>query len=238
MNGKTDHVWHVWINSRNKWDHDLPCRWCGKSFDEHGEPGASPMKKTRHDRLCPVEGVTSQFFAPKIEPPSIVNPPMRTMYAWKAVTQFIQWAPRKIKEAMTGGLPMVHQQCSHCAPEKLDHNTLRCWLGQDVAQCPILLDVKRCFDEERSRTIGSEKKSYYADITDDDVYEVMGSVCGWHLFMSDIATKQDMLPPGRFVDWNEGAFQDESDRRFWSNVYDSMAAGVERGDESGPVAGQ
>lgn len=233
MNSKVDHVWHVWINSRAgiTAEFDKPCQWCGKAWDEHGEPGKAPTATSRRDRLCPVPGVTSQFYVPKKEPESTTNPPMGTMYAWKSAVQFMGWAARQIKKAREGTLPTTHQQCSHCKPEPIADNQLHCWLGQDVAKCPILDDLKACFDRERQRTIPDGRPSCYATITDDDVYEVMGYVCTWHLLMSSLATKEDQLPRGAFVDWNEGAFQDKSDRMFWARVYDSMSGRLQaKGD--------
>jgi len=50
------------------WDRitgQTPCRWCGKAEVEHGEP--VPMvadRAGRKGRPCPVEGATSQYYAP------------------------------------------------------------------------------------------------------------------------------------------------------------------------------
>lgn len=228
MDSKIDHVFHVWINERCPIgpDTDQPCQWCGKSYDEHGNPGASPLAKSRKDRLCPVNGVTSQFYTPKIPKQDVTRPPMRTLYAWKSAIQFMEYAPKAIKKAMEKQLPQVHQQCSHTTPVPIKDNEVLCWLGQNVAKCPILADLQATFDRERQRTYPDGRPSYYADITQDDVYRVMGYVCTWHLLMSDVATKDNELPPGSFVDWNEGAFQDKSDRMFWSNVYKSLSQGI------------
>jgi hypothetical protein len=43
----------------------LDCVWCGRPKAEHGPPGASEYAKAagqRKARLCPVPGVTSQFY--------------------------------------------------------------------------------------------------------------------------------------------------------------------------------
>ena len=153
------------------------------------------------------------------------------MYSFKSAVQFMPWAGEAIKRARTGQLRTMHQHCSHCTPEPVENNVMRCWLGKDVAKCPILDSLKASIDTERKRTLPNGQPSYYASVTDDQVYEVMGMVCTWHLLMSHIACKDKELPNAAFVDWNEGAFQDESDRRFWRETYDSMTADLRKDDE-------
>lgn len=41
------------------------CVWCKHPESEHGKPGESPMGKLT-DRLCPVPGVSSQFYTPPL----------------------------------------------------------------------------------------------------------------------------------------------------------------------------
>lgn len=41
------------------------CAWCGFAEAAHGAPGASAMAREKgqpHWRMCPIEGVTSQFY--------------------------------------------------------------------------------------------------------------------------------------------------------------------------------
>lgn len=227
MNDKIDHIWHVWINRRNPlFNDDKPCQWCGKMIDEHGPPGKAQMATSRRDRLCPVEGVSSQFYTPKLELPSVTEPPMGSMYSWKSALQTLAWAPKMLKKAFTGTLDTQHQQCSRCKPVPVENNELRCWLGQDVTKCPILLDLQACLKEQTTKPLPSGQPSYYASVTEDDIYEVMGAVCVWHLLASDWSQDRKELPAPAFVDWNEGAFSDASDRMFWENVYTSMAQGM------------
>jgi len=209
MNSALDYIWHRWINDRaapQNGDWSGPCVLCGKLLDEHGQ-------QSRNGRLCP--GTTDSHFTPKPFEFDGEHPPIGTMYAWKAAVQMLGWAGEQIRKAREGTLRQVHQQCSHCAPEKMENNALVCWLGKDVAKCPILDDLQASFTKERRGYYERESKP-------EDVYELMGYVCVWHLLMSHVATKQDKLPPRAFVDWNEGAFQDKSDRMFWDRVYDSL----------------
>lgn len=209
MNSALDHIWHRWINDRAKpqrGDWNGPCVFCGKLLDEHG-------KMTHRGRLCP--GTTSSYFTPKPFTFDKEHPPIGTMYAWKSAVQMLAWAGQHIQKARDGKLRQVHQHCSHCQPEQIEGNVLTCWLGKDVAKCEILDDLAATFAKER--------RGYYERETKpEDVYELMGYVCVWHLLVSHLATKDDQLPPPAFVDWNEGAFYDKSDRMFWERVYDSM----------------
>ena len=175
MNDKLDHIWHVWINRRNRLDGDNPRQ------------------------------------------PSVTDPPMGSMYSWKSALQTLTWAPGALKKAFTGALATQHQQCSHCKPVPVENNELRCYLGQDVTKRPILLDLQACFKEQ---------PTCLASVADDDIYEVMGAVCIWHMLAADWAQDRKDLPPPAFIDWNESAFQDKSDRMFWENVYTSMAQGM------------
>jgi hypothetical protein len=228
IDSKLDHLWHVWINQRANDDrgYDKPCVFCGKLFDEH-ETG-----EHRHKHRCP--GHESQFFTPPMPVRSLENPPIDTMYAFKSAVQFMPWAGEAIKRARTGQLRTMHQHCSHCKPEPVENNVMRCWLGKDVAKCPILDSLKASIDEDRKRTLPDGRPSYYAEVTDDQVYELMGMVCTWHLLMSHVASEAKELPPPSYVDWNDGAFQDESDRRFWQETYKSMTTPEEGCDEPEP----
>ena len=184
---------------------------------------------TRNGRLCP--GCDSQCFTPQKHMATVATPPVDSLYAFKSAIQMLGWAPDQIKKARRGQLRAMHQHCSHCKPEPIENNVLSCWLGQDVAKCPILDDLSGCFERERQRCLPDGRKSYYADITDDEIFQVMGYVCTWHLLMSYVAAEKRDLPPPAFVDWNEGAFQDKSDRMFWSQVYDSMSNGMKNGGD-------
>jgi hypothetical protein len=214
MNDNTDHLLHVWLNARAESErgYDKPCVWCGTLLSEHDNPDG------RYDkRMCP--GSTSAYYTPPKFVEDADHPKIGTMYAFKSAMQLIPWAAVAIKKAREGALPTTHQQCSHSKPEPIKNNVMRCWLGKDVAQCPILADLQASVDTERVRTLPNGKPSYYAEVTQDEVYEMMASVCTWHLLMSHIASETKELPKPSYVDWNEGAFQDTSDRMFWDRVY-------------------
>lgn len=51
---------------------DKLCVWCKHPESEHGHAGASPLGKPT-DRLCPVDGVTSQFYTPPLRQQTITD---------------------------------------------------------------------------------------------------------------------------------------------------------------------
>ena len=95
-----------------------------------------------------------------------------------------------------------------------------------MTKCPILLDLQACLKEQTTKPLPNGQPSFYASITDDDIYEVMGAVCVWHMLASDWAHDRRELPPPAYIDWNEGAFQDKTDRMFWENFFASTAQDV------------
>lgn len=145
-----------------------------------------------------------------------IDPHGDHLYGWKAALQTLPWLGKQIGKDRRKELPLVHQQCSHSSPEQLPDNHLTCWLGQRLTECPILKRLRDTFDRER-------QKEYYVGITDDQVDEAAASVCVWHLFSQQFH--------GVFVDWNEGAVQDVSDRRFWQNVYRNLAGDPPEGHD-------
>ena len=58
-------------------------------------------------------------------------------------------------------------------------------------------------------------KHYREKVSREDMYRTMAKTCAWHVYEES---------KKRFVDASEGFHLDESDRRFWSRVYESMAA--------------
>ena len=140
-----------------------------------------------------------------------IQPHERGLYSFKGAMQTLPWLKEAIGRERRKELPMVHQQCSHSKPEAMEENHLACWLGQRLDKCPILERLKASFRETM------ERPYYRQDIRPEDIDEAMAMTCIWHMLMCTDA----------YVDWNEGAVQDSSDRRFWSNVYDSLARGME-----------
>lgn len=74
------------------------CVWCKRPEAEHGPSGASPMAARCTDRLCPVPGVTSQFYTP----PPKAGPPAAELV-------------RQVREALT---------TDRCECARTVHNTL------------------------------------------------------------------------------------------------------------------
>ncbi len=135
-----------------------------------------------------------------------------SMYEFKSMVQFMEYGARQIENAYTGKLPVIHQQCSRSAPEKIDNNRLRCALGKDVTECDFLKSIKGTFDEQR-------KDAYYAEIPDAEIFRVMANTCAWHIYTTQIKE-------GKFIDTSEGWLMDESDRMYWERVYKSLAGGA------------
>lgn len=132
-----------------------------------------------------------------------------SVYEFKNMLQFLEYGHKSIQEAFEGRLPMVHQQCSHSTPVKLESNTLRCACeGIDVTQCPMLLGIKKEFDEYREK------------VPDEQLYRVMANTCAWHSYKvcCGINGKRSYQ-----CGLSEGYLLDGSDRMFWRNVYDSLA---------------
>lgn len=138
-------------------------------------------------------------------------PHKKHLYEFKAMLESLGYFEGYLKRAFTDQLPQTHQQCSHQSPEPIkEKNIVRCALGVDVTQCPILLSLKESF--EKNRTV------YYIErVPEESVYALMARTCGWHLLMAEVQE-------GKAVDWNEGALQDTSDRMFWERTYQNLAS--------------
>lgn len=159
-----------------------------------------------------------------------------TLYEWKSMEAERRRLPLVIRRAFEGALPSMHQQCSRSEPETIAENHLICALGIDVITCPILLSLKAAFEEERQHERRVQERTdgcYEPGLTDESVYQAMGSVCTWHIFTSVFGVAPDR-PENRRIDTSEGYVQDESDRRFWATTYAHMAAGLE--DDEGEAA--
>lgn len=147
------------------------------------------------------------------------------LYEWKNMLMELERLPLWLKRARTGHMPTAHQQYLHSAPEAIAENRLVCALGTDVSTCPILASLYATFREQAAaRAVWAEKmrakfgEDYQAPIeqlTEDDADVVGARVCTWHIFMSTLKAPA--------IDTSEGYVQDESDRRFWGNLYASMS---------------
>jgi len=146
------------------------------------------------------------------------------LYEWKAALQELRRLPHWLRQARTGTLPTVHQQCSHSAPEPIPANRLTCALGADVTECPILRSLYASFEEQRTHIAAYNGEPSYPDLTADDGDEIAARVCTWHIFTEQFRRVVSGRPQ---IDTSEGYVQDEGDRMFWGNVYDSLRRGME-----------
>lgn len=165
---KAHHIWHVWLNHRNK-------------------PGSG-----------------GQFD--------------HSMYDFKSMLDFLQGGPGQIERAFESDLAVMHQQCSMSSPEPITNNVLKCAFGTDVTKCEILASLRETFNDLRQREARGLIGRYYADVPDGEMYRIMANTCAWHMYTEPLKT-------GQFLDTSEGWLQDESDRRFWNRVYDSLGGG-------------
>ena len=161
------------------------------------------------------------------------EPQESTLYEWKDMEAERERLPGWLQRAFEGNLPTIHQQCSRQPPEPIAENHLICALGQDVTTCPMLLSLRETFDEQRvdERRWHEKNPRFTLDLTDESVYQAMATVCTWHIYTSVF-----QVPPkreSRLIDTSEGYVQDESDRRFWRNTYDSLQAGIGDEDDEG-----
>jgi hypothetical protein len=138
------------------------------------------------------------------------------LYEWKSMLGEIGRLPHWLKQARTGTLPTVHQQCSHSAPEAIVKNRVLCALGVDVTECPILASLYSLFTEERAREQRLEtERGFKVRLEEDDADVVAARVCTWHIFMSKLKHPH--------LDTSEGYVQHEGDRMYWSRVYSSLS---------------
>lgn len=135
----------------------------------------------------------------------------KDLYEFKRALAEVDRLPRLLKAARTSTLPTMHQQCSHSAPIPIVENRLVCALGVDVTQCPILASVYASAARERFPE-GHRLAEF--NVTPDDADVIAGRVCTWHILMES---------QKRSVDTSEGYLKDESDRMYWSRVYESLS---------------
>lgn len=146
------------------------------------------------------------------------------LYEWKAALQELRRLPGWLRRARTGTLPTIHVQCSHSEPEKIANNRLTCALGVDVTACPILTSLYASFEAQRTHVAAYNGEPSYPDLTADDGDEIAARVCTWHIFTEQM---RRTLSGQAQIDTSEGYVQDEGDRMYWSNVYDSLRRGME-----------
>ena len=148
------------------------------------------------------------------------------LYEWMHAEQEMRRLPVWLERARTGTLPTSHQQCSHSPVEPIEGNRLICALGQDVTACPILASLYASFERDlaRERQLHAER-GFPLRINEADADVLAARVCCWHIFM------EKQRHPG--IDTSEGYVQDESDRRFWGNVYSNLAMADQLETEGG-----
>lgn len=144
-----------------------------------------------------------------------------SLYEFKNVFQFLEYGHKQIADAFEGRLRTTHRQCSHQAAVEIKENSLRCACqGVDVTKCPMLLGIKEVFEEHKGR-------NEHYDIPVEFLYRTMAKTCAWHSLK--IALK--IGNSGMGCDLSEGILCDESDRMYWRNLYDNMAADSEEESE-------
>jgi hypothetical protein len=137
------------------------------------------------------------------------------LYEFKAMLHELRRLPIWFRRERTGELPKVHQRCSFSSPEPIAENRLVCAMGVATIECPILRDLTDKFEARRAERWARFGMSALEDSHLDDL---KAKVCCWHIFTA-------MVREPHSFDTSEGYIQDEGDRRFWSNMYESMAAG-------------
>lgn len=130
----------------------------------------------------------------------------RTIYEFKSMLQWLSYGHIKIAEEFEGKLPTLHRQCSHQPAEEIKQNELRCAIGKNVLECPILASLKAAFEAQLSQPPSQS------------LFRIMSATCAFHLMQ--VATG---MTEGFRIDTSEGYMQDTSDRMFWQRTYQSMA---------------
>ncbi len=143
-----------------------------------------------------------------------------SLYEFKGVLQFLRYGHEQIQKAFKGELATQHRQCSRQLPVPILDNRLRCCLGTNVLECPILTSLASKFQENVDRVYPFNGKKAYPDISADHLYVLMARTCAWHIFST--AVKASDKWGG--IDTSEGYLLDESDRMYWRNLYEGMAA--------------
>lgn len=145
-------------------------------------------------------------------------PHEHSLYEFKSMLEFLEYGHRVIKDAFEGTLSKIHRQCSRSQPVQLEENVLKCACeGVDVTKCPILLDVKQTFDDNKARY----------DVPVEMLYRTMAKTCAWHTYKVSCGIEEK----GFQIDTSEGYLLDTSDRMFWDNVYQSMSTNPDELDE-------
>src|SRR5579871_7019563 len=81
---------------------------------------------------------------------------VHSMYEFKDVLHFLKYGHETIRKALDGKLRQTHQQCSYQPTEQLpEPNVLKCALGVNVVECPILADLRATFESEMNRMLPS-----------------------------------------------------------------------------------
>jgi hypothetical protein len=144
------------------------------------------------------------------------------LYEWKNAVQEMERLPHWLKQARTGTLPTVHQQCSHSAPEAIEENRLVCALGNDVTKCPLLASLYATFAEQQEvyQRLADERDQE-PGLQPDDADIAAARTCAWHIFMEKLKYPH--------LDTSGGYVQDEGDRRFWATTYRYLSMSDDEG---------
>ena|ERR1700679_3624645 len=142
-----------------------------------------------------------------------------SLYQFKNMLEFLAYGHTQIQKAFENKLPTTHKQCSHSPSIPIINNVLKCSLGADVVTCPILLHLKKTFDEQVGYTIPFNGEKPYGDLPPDTVYGLMAKTCAWHIYKQSTNATEEWGG----VDTSMGYLLDESDRMFWDRVHSSLS---------------
>lgn len=135
-----------------------------------------------------------------------------SLYEFKSMLEFLTHGHIRIQEAFEGKLPVKHQQCSLSSVEPINNNVLKCSLeGTDVTQCPILLGIKKVFEDHAAKDYQEAQP---------EVFKIMANTCAWHTYHKNC----NVTDKWGGVDTSMGYLMDESDRMFWSRVHENMSS--------------
>jgi hypothetical protein len=153
-----------------------------------------------------------------------------SLYEFKSMLNFLEYGHRLIQKAFDGELPKTHQQCSHQLPVPIINNVLKCAIGTSVIKCPILLSLRDTWQKQMEVVTPFNNKKPYGDLPIELLYQTMSKTCAWHMYTTAVGAAKGYYWGG--IDTSEGYLMDESDRMFWSRVYESMSYDPKQDEEN------
>ena len=130
-----------------------------------------------------------------------------TMYAFKDMLLELPRLPLLFRGQRENTLPKKHKPCSLSKPIEVKGDKLKCCLGEDTRECPILKGLEGY--------VASRKKPY--DIPAEEVDKLKAATCCWHIL------KETNMGRKHKYDTTEGYILTEEDRMYWDNVYRNLS---------------